>query len=413
MELLTRKGALLNEKNKAFLTPLHLAAELLHYDAMEVLLKQSAKVNALDSLGQTPLHRCARDEQAVRLLLSYAADTNIVSLEGLTAAQLASDNVLKLLKNPPDSETHLLEAAKAGDLDTVRRIVLNNPISVNCRDLDGRHSTPLHFAAGFNRVPVVQFLLEHGAEVYAADKGGLVPLHNACSYGHYEVTELLVKHGANVNVSDLWKLDVCLALLQHGANHTIRNSEQKTPLELADEATRPVLTGEYRKDELLEAARSGAEDRLLALLTPLNVNCHASDGRRSTPLHLAAGYNRIGIVEILLANGADVHAKDKGGLVPLHNACSYGHFDVTKLLIQAGANVNANDLWAFTPLHEAASKSRVEVCSLLLSRGADPTLLNCHSKSAIDAAPTRELRERIACEYSMDFIPKIDQSIFT
>lgn len=86
------------------------------------------------------------------------------------------------------------------------------------------------------------------------------------------------------------------ALLQHGANPHIRNSEQKTPLDLADENTRPVLTGEYCKDELLEAARSGNEDRLLALLTPLNVNCHASDGRRSTPLHLAAGYNRINIV---------------------------------------------------------------------------------------------------------------------
>lgn len=102
------------------------------------------------------------------------------------------------------------------------------------------------------------------------------------------------------------------ALLQHGANPNIRNSEQKTPLDLADDNTRPVLTGEYRKDELLEAARSGAEERLLALLTPLNVNCHASDGRRSTPLHLAAGYNRISIVQILLQHGADVHAKDKG-----------------------------------------------------------------------------------------------------
>lgn len=118
----------------------------------------------------------------------------------------------------------------------------------------------------------------------------------------------------------------CVALLQHGANLNIRNSEQKTPLDLADENTRPVLTGEYRKDELLDAARSGAEDRLLPLLTPLNVNCHASDGRRSTPLHLAAGYNRISIVQILLQHGADVHAKDKGGLVPLHNACSYGEY---------------------------------------------------------------------------------------
>lgn len=108
------------------------------------------------------------------------------------------------------------------------------------------------------------------------------------------------------------KIDVCIALLQHGADASIRNTEGKTALELADPVTKPVLNGEYRKDELLEAARSGNEERLLQLLTPLNVNCHASDGRRSTPLHLAAGYNRSRVVQILLQNGADVHAQDKG-----------------------------------------------------------------------------------------------------
>ena len=46
-----------------------------------------------------------------------------------------------------------------------------NAKTVNCRDLDGRHSTPLHFAAGYNRVTVVQFLLENGADVHAKDKG--------------------------------------------------------------------------------------------------------------------------------------------------------------------------------------------------------------------------------------------------
>lgn len=66
--------------------------------------------------------------------------------------------------------------------------------------------------------------------------------------------------------------------------------------------------------------------------------------------------------------------------------------------LQHGACVNAMDLWQFTPLHEAASKNRVEVCSLLLSHGADPTLLNCHSKSAVDMAPTPELKERLTCE---------------
>ena len=67
-------------------------------------------------------------------------------------------------------------------------------------------------------------------------------------------------------------------------------------------------------------------------------------------------------------------------------------------VFQHGANVNAMDLWQFTPLHEAASKNRVEVCSLLLAHGADPTLVNCHSKSAIDVAPSRELKEKLLCE---------------
>ena len=41
-----------------------------------------------------------------------------------------------------------------------------------------------------------------------------------------------------------------------------------------------TMPGEYKKDELLEAARSGNEEQMMALLTPLNVNCHASDGRK-------------------------------------------------------------------------------------------------------------------------------------
>ena len=69
---------------------------------------------------------------------------------------------------------------------------------------------------------------------------------------------------------------------------------------------------------------------------------------QSTPLHLAAGYNRVGVVQLLLQHGADVHAKDKGGLVPLHNACSYGHFEVTELLLKVGTcPVHACDMLIF------------------------------------------------------------------
>ncbi|XP_041117078.1 poly [ADP-ribose] polymerase tankyrase-2-like isoform X3 [Polyodon spathula] len=303
----------------------------------------------------------------------------------------------------------LFEACRNGDLERVKKLI--NPENVNSRDTAGRKSTPLHFAAGFGRKDVVDYLLQNGANVHACDDGGLISLHNACSFGHAEVVNLLLRHGADPNSRDNWnytplheaaikgKIDVCIVLLQHGADPTIRNTDGKTSFDLADPSAKSVLTGEYKKDELLESARNGNEEKMMALLTPLNVNCHASDGRKSTPLHLAAGYNRVKIVQLLLQHGADVQAKDKGDLVPLHNACSYGHYEVTELLVKHGACVNAVDLWQFTSLHEAASKNRVEVCSLLLSYGADPTLLNCHNKSALDLAPTAQLKERLAYEF--------------
>ena len=60
------------------------------------------------------------------------------------------------------------------------------------------------------------------------------------------------------------------------------------------------------------------------LVTKQNVNCQDEQGRNSTPLHLAAGYNHMQVAEWLIQQGANVNAKDKGGLIPLHNASSYG-----------------------------------------------------------------------------------------
>ena len=41
---------------------------------------------------------------------------------------------------------------------------------------------------------------------------------------------------------------------------------------------------------------------------------------------------------------------------------------------------------------------RMEVCSLLLSHGADPTIPNCHSKTALDLSTSDLNRERLDSE---------------
>ena len=82
------------------------------------------QVNALDGLGQTPLHRCAGhgNMQACRLLLQYGVDPSIVSLQGYTAAQLAPDTIQKLLMrdteeiiNNNSSATAAAPAGAAGE----------------------------------------------------------------------------------------------------------------------------------------------------------------------------------------------------------------------------------------------------------------------------------------------------------
>lgn len=127
----------------SFMTPLHVAAERAHNDILEVLQKHGAKVcpvklfvlhlflqddirkqfiatvlnhpptcsdpqiNAVDTLGQTALHRAALSGhiQTCKLLLSYGADPSIVSLQGFTAAQMGNEAVQQILNG---NHTHIV-----------------------------------------------------------------------------------------------------------------------------------------------------------------------------------------------------------------------------------------------------------------------------------------------------------------
>ncbi|KAG8547422.1 hypothetical protein GDO81_028392, partial [Engystomops pustulosus] len=45
---------------------------------------------------------------------------------------------------------------------------------------------------------VVEFLVNHGANVNQADNEGWTPLHVAASCGYMEIAEYLLKHSANI-----------------------------------------------------------------------------------------------------------------------------------------------------------------------------------------------------------------------
>ena len=167
------------------------------------------------------------------------------------------------------------------------------------------------------------------------------------------------------------------------------SSSEASPNNVANRRTSPhplrVSPSDPHRD-LFEACKSGDAAKVRELASNANANARDTNGRRSSPLHFAAGYGRRDVVELLLRLGADVHARDDGGLIPLHNACSFGHAEVVALLLNAGADPNARDGWSYTPLHEAAVKGKADVCILLLQNGAEPTTRNSEGKTPGDVA---------------------------
>ena len=148
------------------------------------------------------------------------------------------------------NEKALLDAARDGDLDTVKRLVCRK-VDVNVQDECGY--TPLHHAVHWRHTADVQFLLENGANPNAKAKmlkmiHGDTPLYLATMariYEYVDIIPLLARAGAELNSPDaddnlplhlvvkagIPELIECL--IDHGANVNARNSLGNTPLHIA------------------------------------------------------------------------------------------------------------------------------------------------------------------------------------
>ena len=110
-----------------------------------------------------------------------------------------------------------------------------------------------------------------------------------------------------------------------------------------------------------------------------NVQCNAWN----TPLHLAACYGDVEMVQVLLNLEADVNIRNNGGMSPFNYVPvgpvgpgevpnypqSLAH--VARLLLDRGADIKARNEQGRTSLHSTAYMGPTEVTRVLLERGAD------------------------------------------
>jgi ankyrin repeat protein len=215
-------------------TPLHSAARAGNQDATAALLSHGADVAALATFMHTPLHVAAASGHAdvVRLLLRAGAPVD---------AMLTKTDSL-------DAQTALGLAAERGLVD-VAHILLDAGANVLLRDRDERDFTALYHAVMSGHAPVVELLLQRGADANLPclrTHLGARPLHFAALNGHAHLVPILLRHGADVNGVDAQsrtalhdaashgETAVAARLLEHGADARIeRNSDGATALHVS------------------------------------------------------------------------------------------------------------------------------------------------------------------------------------
>jgi len=109
----------------------------------------------------------------------------------------SADELARHLDDARGSPSALLPSAIArGDLDAAQRHIAHGA-GVNEPDPKSG-SVPLSVAALHDRLDMARYLIEHGADVSAANRDGNTPLHTAAFLGRTEMVQLLIEKGARV-----------------------------------------------------------------------------------------------------------------------------------------------------------------------------------------------------------------------
>lgn len=144
--------------------------------------------------------------------------------------------------------------------------------------------------------------------------------------------------------------------------------------------------------DVFEAAATGDEAQLQAILGKDASEAHAFSGDGWTALHLAAAFGTPLSVGTLIFRGARVDAVSKNAQrnQPLHAALALGRNpSAIELLLSHGADPNAKQAGGFTPIFSAATANRKDLAELLVNHGANSRHANDQGKTPADFARER------------------------
>jgi ankyrin repeat protein len=233
--------------------------------------------------------------------------------------------------------TPLIVAVREDYSEIVSNLV-EKGADVNARSTSTNGSAVLCFAAEAGDLKVIQFLLDHGADIDIQSKDGRTPLYDAATKKQLAAARLLLAKGADPNklVRKIEKGNVLTPLM--GA--TVLNDVEMVDLLLQNGGHLEKRCNDGSTTLMLAAKIAGPE--MIKLLIAKGANVNATGPKGHTALIFAAYNGQLETVKLLLAAGANPSAKatdgddpDKKNYDAAYLAEQQGHPEIQQLIIEA------------------------------------------------------------------------------
>ncbi len=254
---------------------------------------------------------------------------------------------------------------------------------------DSLGATAIHHAAG---IPDSEFLnlvlLREGNPKHVTESGYSVLLH-ACFQpsgpAKRAIVERLQEAGASLNAASKhgeFPLGVCLRFGDFQTLHRlIQLGADPTPLQWS-EAHHVVAFGGLAEVKRLSAST--------ATINSKNLRFELS------PWLLAWIRGDIETIRWLAERGADLMQAGRCGVTPLHLAAEFGRLEALLWLLNFGADANAGNEFGETPLHGASEWNHVSCAHALLHKSAEATSQHNAGSQPIHAAHSLAMVQLLA-----------------
>lgn len=262
VKYLLSKGADPNFNNKDR-SLLCWAAQNGSVDIVNQLIAAKGDLNAVDTIGHTPLMRAIDTQQikVIEAILAAKPDLTIKTRDGKSVAIMSVESgkpeiVSMLLKagadfnqTDPEGNSPALIAAQANNSQSIEIVKMLGAAKVNL-NLSNIIYTPLVYAIEQENIEMVKALLDSGADVNALTESNQSPLGAALSRSSKEIAKLLLAHKANPNVSsnmgetplftaiDLGDPEIVEELVKAGADLNNKTASGQTPQEYAESSNK-------------------------------------------------------------------------------------------------------------------------------------------------------------------------------